>query len=279
MPEELSPESKLFVKEEIEKIRKDIREEVEEVKSKTTKTFTTVAIVVGLITGLGVYGIAKSYINTAVEAQLDADTVAEIENYRGEAKKLYNKIAEYETDANDILSSLSSHMVIGTIVPYGGKIEDSEEPIEVREGWFFCNGALLKRSDYPLLYDVIKDAFGAPNRDTFNLPDLRGRVAVGAGSGKGLATRELGKTGGEEKHILTIDEMPKHKHRWKDVRADRKDDYGFGGSESNVHRILPSKGDKPGMHFIDDISQDQGKDKPHNNMQPFLVVNYIIKAR
>ena len=54
MPEELSPESKLYVKEEIENVRKEIREDVEKVKSKATKTFTTVAIVVGLLTGLGV---------------------------------------------------------------------------------------------------------------------------------------------------------------------------------------------------------------------------------
>ena len=119
MPEELSPESKLYVKEEIENVRKDIREDVEKVKSKTTKTFTTVVIVVGLLTGLGVYGSAKHYINTAVEAKLGTETLAEIEKNRIQARNSYNKIVEYETKAEKILSG---RPIIGTIVPYGGEI-------------------------------------------------------------------------------------------------------------------------------------------------------------
>lgn len=145
------------------------------------------------------------------------------------------------------------------------------DPCEVQKGWFFCNGASLHRKEYKELFGVIGVAFGAPDINHFNLPDLRGRVAVGAGSGEKLTKRTLGEKGGEEKHTLTIDEMPKHRHSWKDVRADRNDDYGFGGSERNVHRQANK--------FVDDICQEEGNDKPHNNMQPFLVVNYIIKAR
>lgn len=272
MPEEPSPESKLYVKEEIEKIRKDIKEDVEKVSSKATKTFTTVAIVVGLITGLGVYGNAKYYIKNTIEDNLGTETLAEIENNRDKAKNSFNKIVEYETEANNILSSLPYDMVIGTIVPYGGEIPKKiEEPIQVGKAWFFCNGASLDREEYKDLFDVIGVAFGAPDSDSFNLPDLRGRVAVGAGSGRDLTPRELGKTGGEEKHTLTIDEMPKHSHRWKGVTIDKRDEYGFEGSEQNVYS-------KP-YNFMDNMNEKQGKDKPHNNMQPFLVVNYIIKAR
>jgi microcystin-dependent protein len=293
MPEELSPESKLYVKEEIENVRKEIREDVEKVKSKATKTFTTVVIVVGLFTGLGVYGLAVSYIDTAIKQGLEDKGITELkskaEGLVKQAEGHVKQIEGHETQAQqstsrvaDIENILSNKMIVGTIVPYGGEIVETTpgDPCQVREGWFFCNGAGLDRKEYEELFDVIGEAFGEPDDDTFNLPDLRGRVTVGAGAGEDLTPRTLGeKDGGEEKHILTIDEMPKHKHRWKDVRADRNDDYGFSGSESNVHRIIPSKGDIPGKHFIDDISQEEGKDKPHNNMQPFLVVNYIIKAR
>jgi hypothetical protein len=79
MPAEVSPESKLYVKEEIEKIRKEIKEEVEKANSKATKIFTSVALVVGLVTAFGVYGLAKNYVDTAVRTKLDAETVAKIE--------------------------------------------------------------------------------------------------------------------------------------------------------------------------------------------------------
>ena len=145
MPEELSPGSKLYVKEEIEKSRKEIKEEVEKVKSKATRTFTTVAMVIGLLTGVGVYGLAVKYMDDTIQKALDSKGVTDLKSKAQEfvdtaeglvtnAENSYNKIVNYETDANYILSSLSSKMIIGTIVPYGGKIADSEEPIEIREG-------------------------------------------------------------------------------------------------------------------------------------------------
>lgn len=119
------------------------------------------------------------------------------------------------------------------------------------------------------MYEVIGRAFGgAPDPNTFNLPDLRGRVAVGAGSGEDLTPRELGKTGGEEKHTLTIDEMPKHTHDW--LRGTQGDDSGSGRS---AREYVDTEGTIPKLIGF------TGDDQPHNNMQPFLVVNYIIKAR
>lgn len=117
MPEEVSPESKLYVKEEIEKSKKEIKEEVERVNSKATKTFTTVAIVVGLLTGLGAYGLAKEYIETTVRENLGSETLAKIEENKTKAQASYNKIVEYETEAKSILSSLPYDMVTGTIAP------------------------------------------------------------------------------------------------------------------------------------------------------------------
>jgi hypothetical protein len=117
MAEELSPESKLYVKEEIEKARRGFKEEVEKAKSKATKTFSTVAIVVGLLTGLGVYGGAKTYIDNAISEGLNdkgfTDLMTDATNYAEKAKGFmadannsYINITDIEAQAKDTLSKL-----------------------------------------------------------------------------------------------------------------------------------------------------------------------------
>ena len=96
-----------------------------------------------------------------------------------------------------------------------------------------------------------------------------GRVILGVGKGTKLTERILMVKGGEEKHKLTIGEMPYHKHKWNGVRADRKDDYGFDGSERNVHRASDS--------VVNDISEAQGGNQPHNNMPPFVTLRFCQK--
>ncbi|MCP4258689.1 MAG: hypothetical protein GY774_14490 [Planctomycetes bacterium] len=110
MAEELSPELKLYVKEEIEKVRKENREEVEKVKSKATKTFTTVVIVVGLLTGLGVYGLAANYIDTAIQEGLGEDTLEKIKEHETQAKSLRDDIDKIHTTAETTLSELKTEL-------------------------------------------------------------------------------------------------------------------------------------------------------------------------
>lgn len=81
MPEDLSPEAKLYVKEEIEKSRKAFNEEVDKVKAKATKTFSTVVVIVGLLTAVGVYGSAKTFmtstINTKIQEAINGANIPE----------------------------------------------------------------------------------------------------------------------------------------------------------------------------------------------------------
>ncbi|MCR6633146.1 MAG: tail fiber protein [Magnetospirillum sp.] len=80
-------------------------------------------------------------------------------------------------------------------------------------GWLFCDGSAVNRTAYAALFAVIGTAFGSGDGTaTFNLPDLRGRAPIGAGQGAGLTSRTLGGTVGEEKHTLTIAEIPAHNH-------------------------------------------------------------------
>jgi hypothetical protein len=97
----------------------------------------------------------------------------------------------------------------------------------------------------------------------------KGRFIIGVGETPDLTPRRLLEEGGEEQHKLTIAEMPKHKHIWNNVKNDRPDDYGFGGSEKNIYMSSRS--------FIDDISQEQGGGQPHNNLPPFVALLFCEK--
>lgn len=79
------------------------------------------------------------------------------------------------------------------------------------KGWLKCDGRLLQAADYPTLFHVLGDAFGASGAGTFRLPNCRGRVpgAIGASVG---ATHVMGDVVGAETHTLTVPEMPSHTH-------------------------------------------------------------------
>jgi len=78
--------------------------------------------------------------------------------------------------------------------------------------WFKCDGRSLSRTEYSRLFEVIGTSFGSESEETFNLPDLRGRVMGCVGSGEGLSTRNPGDVVGTETHLLTSNEMPSHTH-------------------------------------------------------------------
>ena len=143
----------------------------------------------------------------------------------------------------------------GAVIPYISETEPS--------GWLSCDGSAVSRTTYSDLFAVIGTSFGTGDGSTtFNLPDLRGRTPIGSGTGSGLTARTLAATGGAETHTLTVDEMPAHTHSTaSDSSIDRA---GGGGTcaEYNASAVTGST----------------GGDGAHNNMQPFLVMNYIIKT-
>lgn len=289
MPEELSPESKLYVKEEIQKSSKEFKGEIEKVKSQTTKVFTTVVIVVGLLTGLGVYGGAKNYINKAVNENLEEagitelkskaqELVEKINSHEAQAKKSYNNIAGIETQAEKILSC---KMIIGTIVPYGGEIVERKagEATEVKEGWFFCNGASLDRKKYEDLYNVIRVAFGAPDLDTFNLPDLRGRFVRGVDHGTGrdpdANVRKSSNEGGydgDKVGSVQNDALRTHSHPLKTIYKHYRSFVGADGSDHPLKASSKYGGDKEWLASTDIYGEKETR--PKN-----VYVNWIIKAK
>jgi microcystin-dependent protein len=152
-------------------------------------------------------------------------------------------------------------------------------------GWLVCDGSEVSRTAYATLFAAVGTAYGVGDGSTtFNLPDMRGRTPVGAGTGVGLSSRAIGDILGEETHALTEAELPEHDH---DLHTSGNDDTmtdlpdgNFLGKESRGGNDYPSiyedgaiSTDKLGTGTI----SKTGGNTAHNVMQPSIVVNYIIK--
>lgn len=159
---------------------------------------------------------------------------------------------------------------VGVVLPY----VSSNAP----NGWLNCQGQELHRGDYPNLFAVIGTTYGAGNgTTTFRLPNLAGRVVVGQGSGSGLTPRSMGSTGGAETHTLDTDEIPSHSHTSNAVGGTlglmTADGNNTAGAGLDTSAVEPNLYAAPAALTIDST----GDGDAHNNMQPFAVLNYIIK--
>jgi len=143
----------------------------------------------------------------------------------------------------------------GSVIPFAG--------ITAPTGWLLCNGAAVSRSTYSTLFGVIQTTYGVGDGSTtFNLPDLLGRTPIGAGQGSGLTNRPLAQKIGAETHTLTIPEMPSHNHT-----------YQPGGSGTTAG--FPTQAIRSTTLLNTGLT---GGGQAHNNIQPSLALNYIIKT-
>lgn len=138
------------------------------------------------------------------------------------------------------------------------------------KGWAFCNGQLLPINQNQALFSLLGTTYGGDGRVTFGLPDLRGRVPIHMGVG-----HTLGERGGEEGHTLTINEMPQHNHLANAVNSNGStpiDAGSFLGAFNN--------GYSPSMTNITTLNPatvgNVGGSQAHQNMQPFLTINFSI---
>lgn len=160
----------------------------------------------------------------------------------------------------------------GDTLPIGAILPFSSDTIP--NGWLLCDGSSFSTTSYPELFDVIGTTYGYDDDRNPKLPDLRGRVAVGkkdAASADDTEFSSLGKTGGEKEHTLTINEMPSHNHL-RDIE-NKIVNNGSGGAWS------PSLKGTGNMTDENNSTRNTGGGQAHNNLQPYIVTNYIIKAK
>ena len=166
---------------------------------------------------------------------------------------------------------------IGIIKIFGGNFAP--------RGWALCNGQLLSISQYTALFSILGTTYGGDGRTTFALPDLRGRVAVGEGTGPGLPAVDLGELAGEPTHTLIQNEIPAHAHGAVVSSADAAQSAATAGStiatpgSSSGRSFTPTLGfntSTPNTVLNPGSITPTGGSQPHNNMQPYLGVNYII---
>lgn len=138
-------------------------------------------------------------------------------------------------------------------------------------GWALCNGQLMSISQNSALFALLGTTYGGDGITTFALPDLRGRVAIHQGQGPGLSSHVMGEVGGTETVTLTTNQMPSHAHN----------PLGSAGAQTTNRPdgAAPAQG---GNYSTPDASHPMattsvvGGSQPHNNVQPYLTMNYCI---
>ncbi|HSO22895.1 MAG TPA: tail fiber protein [Chondromyces sp.] len=143
-------------------------------------------------------------------------------------------------------------------------------------GWAFCNGQLLPLSQNTALFSLIGTTYGGDGRTTTALPNLQGRAPMHPGRGPGLTDRRLGERGGVETVTLSEAEMPNHNHPLQGV-AEPADRPAPGGAVlARAVGAAPYGADTSQVPMADEALPPTGGSQAHNNLQPFLTVNFII---
>jgi microcystin-dependent protein len=161
-------------------------------------------------------------------------------------------------------NGVGASLPVGSITQFAGSTAPS--------GFLICDGSAVSRTTFESLFNVLGVAYGeGDGSTTFNLPNLKGKIPVGY-DGNDTDFNTLGNTGGEKEHTLTTNELPSHSHR--QLYASNPTSGSWGRDISGVnYNVISSP-----INFYNGIfSGETGENQAHNIMQPYVVVNYIIK--
>ena len=149
------------------------------------------------------------------------------------------------------------------------------------KGWAQCDGQLLPLAQNTALFSLLGTTYGGDGKSNFALPNLQGCVPLQQGQGPGLSLYDLGETGGSDTATLIESEMPGHGHPMNATTnaADNAGPAGLLLAEANyqgdsVPEYKSAGGSTVSMH--ENAAGVAGGSLPHNNMQPYLVLNFII---
>ena len=138
-------------------------------------------------------------------------------------------------------------------------------------GWALCQGQILPISENDVLFNLIGTTYGGDGQNTFALPDLQSRVPVHVGPGFAQA-----QTGGEESVTLTTSQIPAHSHTPLGNSGDGTQNSPSNGVWAQQTQNAPYSNVAPTVQMANNAIGPTGGSQPHDNMVPFLVINFII---
>jgi microcystin-dependent protein len=142
------------------------------------------------------------------------------------------------------------------------------------KGWSFCNGQLLPINQNQALFSLLGTTYGGDGRVNFALPDLQGRAPCHRGQGL-----TIGEKAGEEAHTINMSEMPQHTHTAQGTSTTGNTQDGNNNLLGVVAgRLYTDASNSPTTLHPSTITSVGGS-QPHNNMQPFLVLNFCISLQ
>ncbi len=150
--------------------------------------------------------------------------------------------------------------------------------------WAFCQGQILSIQQNTALFSLVGVTYGGNGQTTFGLPDLQGRTPIGAGAGRGLTPRQLGQIGGTEMHTLTTAEMPAHAHTVTIAATTTNGTTPTPATNTFPAAVVDNRSTPvnaygtgvPNVSNNAGTTSNVGNNQSHNNMQPYLALNYII---
>ena len=142
-------------------------------------------------------------------------------------------------------------------------------------GWMFCEGATLPISENEVLFQLIGTTYGGDGEETFNLPNLASRLPMHMGTGPDGTTYQIGEMAGTEQETLSTQQIPNHTHPFMGTN----DPASVKGALNNIMGRGPSE--VYASEFTPEVLSPssitpQGGSQPHENVQPFLCINFII---
>lgn len=147
-------------------------------------------------------------------------------------------------------------------------------------GWMFCEGQTLAIAENEVLFQLIGTTYGGDGQETFNLPNLASRIPIHMGTGPDGTTYQIGEMAGTEQETLTVQQIPNHTHTAIASTSPGNVLSPAGAvlaqpssSQAGVRAYAPT-GSDVAMNAVSILPQ--GGSQPHENVQPFLCVNYII---
>jgi len=147
-------------------------------------------------------------------------------------------------------------------------------------GWAFCDGQLMPISQNTALFSLLGTTYGGDGKSTFALPDLQGNAPMQPGQGQGLSLRDLGEMSGVESITLLVSEIPFHTHTLN--ASSQQADIQGPTATTSIGRpvgalpLVPGSPAPPQVLMAPQALPPAGGGLPHNNMQPYLTLNFCI---